>query len=202
MREELQQQITLAESITRLFYPHVEVVIHDVKTNRIAAIFNSYSKRKVGDDSQLTEDELGCLDNILGPYEKVNWDGRALKSITTAIRNDADELLGLFCINFDIEPFQKCQAILEGLIGGNLNTDQPDVLFKDDWQERINNYVTQFVREHGLSLDHLGRQTKKELVIHLHAQGAFEAKNAATYVGRVLSISRATVYKYLKDTVG
>ncbi|MFM7427232.1 MAG: helix-turn-helix domain-containing protein [Elainella sp.] len=33
----------------------------------------------------------------------------------------------------------------------------------------------------------------------LNQKGAFSQKNAAAYVGRVLGISRATVYNYLSE---
>jgi len=33
----------------------------------------------------------------------------------------------------------------------------------------------------------------------LHAEGAFEGRSGADYVANVLSMGRATVYKYLKE---
>jgi predicted transcriptional regulator YheO len=45
----------------------------------------------------------------------------------------------------------------------------------------------------------LNKEKKKALVVALHREGAFTAKNAANYVADVLDLSRATIYNYLKE---
>jgi predicted transcriptional regulator YheO len=45
----------------------------------------------------------------------------------------------------------------------------------------------------------LNRDHKRELVLALHAEGAFKGKSAANYVANVLGMGRATVYKHLKE---
>lgn len=54
--------LAIAQGISLLFYPHVEVVIHDFKASKIAAIFNNVSKRKIGDKSLI--EDIGDLSNI------------------------------------------------------------------------------------------------------------------------------------------
>ena len=43
---------------------------------------------------------------------------------------------------------------------------------------------------------------KRELVLALHAEGAFKGKSASNYVANVLNMGRATVYKHLKELKG
>jgi D-arginine utilization repressor len=50
-----------------------------------------------------------------------------------------------------------------------------------------------------VSIAALNRENKSEIINALAEVGAFEGKNAANYIGRVLGISRATVYNYLKE---
>ncbi len=50
---ELQNYLSIAEAITRLLHPYAEVVIHNLKTNKIIALYNSFSNRKTGDSSLL-----------------------------------------------------------------------------------------------------------------------------------------------------
>lgn len=42
---------SVAQAINILLHPYGEIVIHDLKTGQIAAIYNNFSKRKVGDES-------------------------------------------------------------------------------------------------------------------------------------------------------
>jgi len=76
---------------------------------------------------------------------------------------------------------------------------QPDALFKDDWQERINTFLHTWLQARNLSLRTLKMKEKRALVEALHAQGAFEGRSGADYVANVLNMGRATVYKYLKE---
>ena len=56
--------------ISALLYPHAEVVIHDLRTDRVAAIWNSFSRRAVGDPSLLGNiaDDLE-VGQVFGPYD-------------------------------------------------------------------------------------------------------------------------------------
>lgn len=74
----------------------------------------------------------------------------------------------------------------------------PGILFKDDWRERINLLVTRFLRDERATLKTLTKEKKRELIGALHQEGAFQAKNAASYIADVLGLYRATVYNYLK----
>ena len=47
-------------------------------------------------------------------------------------------------------------------------------------------------------MPHLDRLQKRELVQALFTEGAFKGKSAPNYVAGVLSLSRATIFNYLK----
>jgi predicted transcriptional regulator YheO len=189
-----------AEAIQRLLHPHAEVVIHDIKKNQIAAIYHPFSKRRVGDSSLLTQEEMSRLEDCMGPYEKINWNGMKLKSVSSIIRDDKGHAVGMLCINLDISKLEKFNELIASFIGNDKFTAQPEPLFKDDWQEKINTYVHAYLGEHHLTLESLKRTEKKELIEHLHKIGAFTAKNAALYIAQVIGVSRATIYNYLSDT--
>ena len=189
-----------AEAIVKLLYPYAEAVIHHLKTNKIVAIFNAFSKRKAGDDSLLdVEKEFNLENEILGPYEKINWDGRRLKSITSVIRDAKGKPLGLCCINLDVSVLTECQQLLQAFMQTEHLTPQPAVLFKNDWQERIHQYVHNYLREMHWNFRTLTSEQKKIMVMKLHQEGAFEAKNAAQYIASILKVSRATIYNYLNQ---
>lgn len=188
----------VAEAISLLLYPHAEVVIHDLKKGCIQAIFNNLSKRKKGDESSLDEnDQLPGSKDVFPPYFKMNWDGRRMKAVSAVLRSRAGTPIGLLCINLDISKWEKMQQFIQELITSNI--EKPEFLFKNDWREQINIFVTSYLQRKGLCLESLERNEKRELLMELWNEGAFKTKNAATYVADVLQISRATVYNYLKE---
>ncbi|OAI45694.1 hypothetical protein AYO45_06630 [Gammaproteobacteria bacterium SCGC AG-212-F23] len=198
MKKTLKAFFPIAEGIQRLLYPHAEVVIHDINKNKIVAIFHPFSKRKVGDSSLLTESEMQAVEDCMGPYEKLNWDGRKLKSVSSVIRDEQGKAVGMLCINLDVSKLEKMNRFFSEFMQFAKITDQSHALFKDDWQEKINHYVHRYLNKYHLSLESLDREEKKALIEHLHKVGAFTGKNAALYIAQILGVSRATIYNYLE----
>ncbi len=189
---------SMADGIAALFYPVVEVAIHSVKSGKIAYLANNISKRNVGDDAGLEELTPGELESLTGPYEKLNWDGKKVRSVS--IRADVDgEAEYIFCINFSTSLLDEARQALEIFLSVNRLQPQPVQLFKHDWQEKINVFLHHWLNENNASLSSLTRHQKKELVTELYRQGAFSVRNAADYIANVLSMGRATVYKHLKE---
>lgn len=190
---------SIADAIATLFYPYAEVVLHDLATQSVAYIANNFSKRELGDDSGLDELENTPDATVIGPYEKLNWDGRKLRSISVVLRDDAGTTLGMMCVNLDISVFEGARAALDLFLSGSKLVAQPALLFEDDWQERINRFIHGWLQQRQLSLSILNREHKRELVQALLHEGAFRGKNAANYVANVLGMGRATVFKHLKE---
>ena len=196
----LQNYRAIADAIATLFFPHAEVVLHDLRTQKIDYIANNLSKREVGDDAALEDMvEEGTDETNIGPYEKLNWDGQKIRSLSTVLRDGAGQPVAVLCINLNISMFESMKAALDLFLSSNKVIPQPDALFRDDWQERINTFLNSWLRERQLSFNLLNRDHKRELVLALHAEGAFRGKSAANYVANVLNMGRATVYKHLKE---
>jgi predicted transcriptional regulator YheO len=190
--------VPICDAIVELFRPHVEVVLHDLATQTILYIANSYSKRRAG-DSSLNEPEpaFDLDDDVIGPYQKTNWDGRRLKSVTAVIRDLEDKPIGLLCINHDIEPFASVLEQLEGLIELPKPSKQPAALFAEDWREGVNAIVGGFLTTRNVTLSGLASEGVDELIAELDQRGVFEIRKAIPYVAEVLQLSRATIYNRL-----
>lgn len=186
----------IAEAICALLTPHAEVVIHDLRNGKIAAIFNNISKRNVGDDSSL-DDLPEAIPNVFPPYFKTNWNGQRIKSVSATLKDEDGKPIGLLCINLEISKWEEMHRFIQQMIEPS-NVEKPEILFKDDWRERVNVYVTDHLKKEGLILQNLDKEQKQGLVRALYRVGAFESKNAANYIADVLQISRATLYNYLK----
>lgn len=203
MRKELKKYLDVAEAVSKLLSPFAEVVVHDLSTNKIEAIFNPISKREVGDSSYLDHIKLEIYDqlsSVIGPYEKLNYDGRKLKCIITVIKDSDGIAVGTLCINLDISVFDKYQGILKLFLTNNDEemSEKSQSLFKDTLYKQINNFVQKYCMDHNLSIDNLTRLQKKNLILELKQNGALDGKNASQYIARALNVSRATVYNYLK----
>ena len=190
----------IADAIANLFFPHAEVVLHDLRTQKIDYIAHNISKRCIGDDAALEDMLTGEVDERnIGPYEKLNWDGQKIRSISTVLRDATGTPMAVLCINLNISMFEAAKAALDLFLSSSKLIPQPDSLFRDDWQERINTFLHNWLQQRQLGLNLLTREHKRELVLALHAEGAFKGKSAANYVANVLNMGRATVYKHLKE---
>ncbi|WP_443190084.1 helix-turn-helix transcriptional regulator [Pseudomonas indica] len=199
----LENYRAIADAIATLFFPHAEVVLHDLRTQSVDYIANNLSKRRIGDDAALEDllsDDSG--ERNIGPYEKLNWDGQKIRSISTVLRDAAGTPIAVLCINLNISLFESAKAALDLFLSPTKLIPQPDALFRDDWQERINTFLHNWLRQRQLGLNMLTREHKRELVEALHAEGAFKGRSAANYVANVLNMGRATVYKHLKEIKG
>lgn len=183
--------ITLCDAFVSLMKPLVEIVIHDLKMDRIHHVSGHLSKRKVGDHSSLGNEKFeNNIDKIV--YPKINFDGRLVKSISVPIEDK-----WLICINCDVSVFHQLKDLSDLFLA--VEQKQPDSLFKNDWQEKLHITVHNYVQSKNWNFTDLTNNKKKEIINHLYNEGAFLEKNAADYIAQILTIGRATVFKYLKE---
>ncbi|MGB0944971.1 MAG: helix-turn-helix transcriptional regulator [Marinomonas sp.] len=195
----IQRYGNLADGIVLLFSGYVEVVIHDLRTQTVVYIANNISKRNLGDDAALDEVEFDENENVIGPYEKLNWDGVNIRSTSIVLRDDDNQQIGMLCINMNIASFEAAKTLLDTFLSGAQLVPQPDKLFHDDWQERINSFIHHWLNDNRLNMNSLSHKHKRALVEALYEEGAFEGKSTQNYVASVLNMGRATVFKYLRE---
>lgn len=197
----LNNAIATADAMTALFGPRVEVVVHDLSEETISYIVNPLSHRGVGDPSNLEEIDFRPSDTVIGPYEKINWDGHLIRSISVVQRASDDSASFLICINYDQSDLQAAQRAIQVLLPAVQSGSQPEALFRKDWHERVNTFVTDWCNAREARVDALDKRSRRDLVLSLESSGALSEKHAAAYVARVLGVSRATIYNDLKKDV-
>lgn len=195
----LSKYISLADAISLLFAPYTEVIVHSLESQEVIYISNNLSKREIGDSSALEEIAFDENEIVIGPYEKLGWDGKKIRSISVVLRNDGNKPIGLLCINFHLNALDEAKRAIELLLSSEVLQPQPEKLFKDDWQEGVNIFLNHWLIEQKLTLSMLTQKHKREIVTALYKEGAFEKKSAPNYVANVLSMGRATIFNYLKD---
>jgi len=190
--------VPVCEAVVALFHPFAEVAVHDIRRDRIVAIWNPISERRVGQRSLL--DELPDYPDdarVIGPYPKVMADGRAVTSVSVVLHNAKGAPRGLLCINFDRSPFDGAAAFLTQFAAAI--EERPPELFDHDWREQILLVVDEECRSRRLRRDRLTREQRLDLVRVLDERGLFSTRNAAAHAARALGVSRTTVYALLKE---
>ena len=119
----------ICNALVLLMDPLIEVVIHDIKKNKIIYINGRLSGRKAGDPSLLDQEGLDSIDQIV--YPKINFNGRLVKSISIIL-----QAKWLLCINCDVSIFSKFNELSGTLLQKNMG-NQPQSLFINDWQEKL-----------------------------------------------------------------
>lgn len=199
MKPELASYAAICDGVAQLFQPFAEVVLHDLETETAVHIAGNFSRREIGEPSLLHEIDFRPTERLLGPYEKVNWDGRRIKSISIILRDSNERPMAVMCINADVSHFHAVMQTLSAFASIPVDHAKPASLFKEDWHERINEYIQNWTGSRGLIIADLTREQKQQVVKDLSADGAFGGKNSAAYISRILGMGRATVYKYLSQ---
>ena len=184
---------SFAVAITLLFHPHVEVVLHDLGSGRIARLWNPISGRRPGDESLIGPGFSGRSEAVIGPYEQVDVRGHRITSVSVPV----DEARMLLCINFDRSALDGAVGVLLSL--GAARVAQPTELFARDWRARVNETIADWCASRNLVARDLDRNSRRELVKHLDHDGVFDTRNAAEHVATALGVSRATVYNLRKE---
>ncbi|GGT05678.1 hypothetical protein GCM10010176_057480 [Nonomuraea spiralis] len=189
----------VCEAVAALLAPYAEVVLHDVRDDRVLAVWNPMSSRGPGSPSLLGE--LDRLDpapgGVYGPYEKVLADGRRLSSVSAVLRDPGGEPSALLCVNLDRTPLEQAAALLAAFAAPS--APRPEALFEQDWTERVQQIVGAFVREHGRPVERLTRDDRLAVLAELDGAGIFAVRRATGVVAGVLQISRSTLYALLAE---
>lgn len=192
----------MVEGIINLLQPFAEAAIHDLREGKIIALYNNISKRKIGDPSVVTELGVDVKDfpDVFDPYYKTNWDGRNLKCTSITVRDDAGEPIALVCINFDTTVFEGITLQLDAFLRlKNSQALNPVEQYGENWRTQVSDFINDFTTRQNAALTALSKQQKAQLTKQLYAHGLFNYREAAQYIAKVLGVSRATIYNYLKE---
>ncbi|WP_051969800.1 helix-turn-helix transcriptional regulator [Kitasatospora azatica] len=192
----------VGEAVARLLGPYAEVVLHDVATDRILAIWQPMSGRGPGDPSLLGE--LDQLDpsgqGVYGPYPKLLADGRQLSSVSAVLTGADGRPSAVLCVNLDRTPLEQATQLLAGFAAPLVPRPQP--LFEQDWTDRVQQVIGAYVREHGRPVERLRREDRLVVLRELDAAGVFTVRRAVPVVATALRVSRSTLYALLGELRG
>ena len=196
----------MAMSLCKTFGPNCEVAIHDFAElpNSLIHIQGSVTKRKPG--APITDLVVRMLrrdGNAISDmhnYRSVTKEGRVVKSSTTFIRNSDGEVIGAFCINFDITGHLNAAALLNDFTSPADQNDQlPKETFSKTLNETIASLVDPVVAKIGKQPVTMSKEERIELIHALEVQGAFLLRGMVDFMANHMGVTKFTIYNYIKE---
>ncbi|MDR2746273.1 MAG: PAS domain-containing protein [Treponema sp.] len=202
-KEILEALKPVADGIALLFGEHCEVVLHSFESLERAVIHianGHITGRAPG--SPITDLGMKILrssearEDITGCYLSKTADGKCLRSVTVLVRNKVKKPIGMLCINFNmsapfIDLFRHFSASeIQANQGENFVTNLED-LIKTTLRETIDG-----INSRNRIPNH---EKNKTIVCELIKKGIFDIRGAIDIVARELSLSRYTIYNYIRE---
>jgi len=213
----LSPYIPLVDFIAGIVGPYCEVVLHDIANveKSIIAIKNGHiSGRKQG--GPLTDLGLKLLKekayektHYLMNYSSKNKDGKPLRSSTYFIKDNSDKLIGMLCINIELDAPLQAKKFIESFIKGNYNHDadtpsrekEPEEFHPENLTTSIDELmfiiIENTINNLALPPERLSPDEKQDVIKELNDKGVFLLKGAIAEVAEHLKVSENTVYRYL-----
>jgi predicted transcriptional regulator YheO len=217
----IRQYIPMVDFISEILGSNCEVVLHDLTDpeKSIIAIRNGHlSGRKVG--GPLTDLVLKVIKNrsydeqtFINNYKAVA-SKKEFRSSSFFIKNESSEIIGVLCVNIDIEPFVQVKELMENFSRTNSpsgkavlqdkdknisNTDKnlADEKFFGSIEDMLNNMIQEEINLAEAPPERMTFNEKVDIVNRLNEKGTFQLKGAVSKIAKALEVSEPTVYRYL-----
>jgi len=196
----------MASLVGEMFAPDLEAIVHDLRQpdSSIIAITNGHvTGRKVGDaTSDLGRRRLrGEVPDRIVNYQNESPLGEPMRSSTLAIRGPEGQRLGAISFNFRLTAFQDFAKFMATFVSGqhyDFLESKEQFFFKTP-KEEIREVYRQFLVQKGLQGRMLSKDQKREVVQYFYEHGHFNKRGIVTEIADMLKLTRATVYRYLKQ---
>ena len=201
----LKKYIPLVDFLAEVFGDDAEVVLQDVSdfNNSVISIRNNHiSGRKLG--APATNLVLKVMNgnftdkNYVTNYRGVSAVGKVVRSSTYFIKDDKNVVVGMLCINIDIDKFVQLKNHLDSML------KLPEEIFEKTTEKfsvsaegLASDSIETILEESGISPERMSQEEKMEVVYKLDKNGVFLVKGSICKVASVLNVSNATIYRYL-----
>ncbi|MGY0300901.1 helix-turn-helix transcriptional regulator, partial [Edwardsiella tarda] len=174
----------------------------DLKCSAVRIANGEHTGRKIG--SPITDLALRMLHDMAGEDSSVSRayftrakSGDLMKSVTIAIRNREQRVIGLLCINMNLDvPFSQ---IMETFIPKATQEVSSAVNFASSVDELVAQTLEYTIEEVNADRTVSNNAKNRQIVFNLHEKGIFDIKDAINQVADRLNISKHTVYLYIRQ---
>jgi len=205
--EILKSYEAVVDGLAMLIGPHCGIVLHslqDLKCSAIRIANGEHTGRKIG--SPITDLALRMLHDMTGADSSVSKcyftrakSGVLMKSVTIAIRNRDQRVIGLLCINMNLDvPFSQIMSTF-------IPPETPDqevpssVNFASSVEDLVMQTLEFTIEEVNADRSVSNNAKNRQIVLNLYEKGIFDIKDAINQVADRLNISKHTVYLYIRQ---
>lgn len=195
----------LAKGLAGQFGSDCEIVIHDLRNKNsehtIVAVENGHvSNRAVGGGP--SKIALEAMAAKAGPpedqldYMTQTSDGKLVKSSSIYIRDGKGEIIGIFCINYDITRLSMAEGFLKDFLR---SPPQAEVKTKIPLNvgELLDELIDGALKHAGKPVDLMKKADKIKAIRYLKNAGAFQILKSGDKVCKLFNISKFTLYNYI-----
>ncbi len=194
----------IVDGIAALLGENCEVLLHSLENldRSIVHIANGHiTGRSVG--SPITDLGMKVLreatsgnKDVVGSYYSKTADGKTLRSVTVLIRNEKKKPIGFLCINFNMSA--PILSILKSFDLPAAQTETPE-----NFATNIEELIQTTLHDAIISINShkaIPNLSKNKIIVNeLDKKGIFSIRGAIDIVARELSVSRYTIYNYLRE---
>ena len=214
----LDSYIPLVEFLGQALGKHCEVVLHDLTNaeHSIVAIANGHlSGRKVGGPAtdfvlKLMQQEKQEQAQFVVDYHGKASNGHIFRSSSYFIKDADGTVVGVLCLNYDVQPYLDARAMIDENILHGLHVDdfapqepvprQPvkavETLYKTAG-DTSTNMIAKRLAAYPVAPDRLSMDERVQLIENLNQDGLFLLKGGIPILAETLGVSEPTIYRYL-----
>ena len=206
LKDEMSNLTRLISMISEQFGTRCEVVLHDLTgdyNHTIVAIENGHVTNRVegGSGSSFGLQVLSGhkKDGDVYNYITQTKDGKVLRSSTSFLRDEKDQVIGAICINYDISDLLHFQNVLENvtMYPSSKKDVEPEV-FANNVGEIIDHLTAQCTEYIGKPGVEMTKDEKIKALEFFDSKGAFLIAKAGEHLREYLGVSKYTLYNYLE----
>ncbi len=209
--EMLAQYYILVDFLADFLGDTTEVVLHDLTDleHSVVKIRNGHiSGRKEGDPA--TDLVMKILNNNASEpyvcnYKSASKNKKHLKSASFYIRDSSNKIVGMLCLNSNIEGLLSVQDYLYSFLNGFVettskhDTEHASENLGQSINEIINSSIERALSKYAGRENSLSIAEKEDIIATMNAEGVFLLKGAVSKVALALNMSESSMYRYLKQ---
>ncbi len=217
--DSVQDVFPLADFLAEAIGESAEIVVHDVTDLESSVVYicnGGLSDRRVGDGAtdqalQLIKTGRTVREDFVSNYEGKSLGGRKFRCATYFVKNRADELVGLLCVNICVDGLEDAINTMSRLLGGTgvalsaASCDDGSSVrartvesLHGNPGDTVRGITQSVLSEYPVPADRLSRDEKLDIIDKLNNRGVFLMKGAVGTVAEELATSTPTLYRYLQ----
>ncbi len=191
---------------SRVMGEQTEIALHDLEKKELYYIVNGHvTGRKAGYkmNPSVYDTVLSLMDDddcVIG-YASHGPSGNSLRASHILFRDEMGKPYALICINQDTSKWEELRDCIDSMIRCHSLSEKAEAALPTE-ENYIQNLTRQVIVDTVESSKPSVLDTKQEKMRILHQldlKGVFAVKDAVPIVCKILSISQATLYNYLRE---